>query len=129
MHFFAGYFFNAVEPLVKTFPGLSFEIFGAPGVDFTPGELDIHAGLTVMEAYSIDTKIDDGLPNAGDVMAAQPGHAGNWNGFIGELAYSMAGVDDQFCTFSGVVGPSTVHPYNLAYPASLSCNLIIGTHM
>jgi prepilin-type N-terminal cleavage/methylation domain-containing protein len=130
---FAGYFFNAFAPLgggaVKTFSGLSFEVFGAQSPQNSGGgAFSISAGLTVMEAYSIDTKIDDGLPNAGNVEVGTPAHAGNWNGLIGELAYFILGTGDQFCVLAAG-GPSTDNPYNLAYPDSVSCNLIIDTRL
>lgn len=41
------------------------------------GYLDSNAGLAVSQAYAIDTKVDDGLPLTGNVLAAYAG-GNNW---------------------------------------------------
>jgi hypothetical protein len=39
---------------------------------FDLGEVQIYSGITPIEAYNIDKKIDDGLPLSGKVLAMMP---------------------------------------------------------
>ena len=57
---------------VSEVSGFSGGAAGCPGGDF-----DAYDGLTAIDAYNIDTKIDDGLPQSGKSIAKR--HNGGWS--------------------------------------------------
>ena len=99
------------------FSGLLFEIASIPS---SLGNMNVAPALTVNEAYSIDSKIDDGQRDRGNVRTAAPGKAGNGGGtYLGYWDPNIGVPNDQYCLSNGT--------YNLKYPDSLSCSLILNT--
>ena len=76
-----------------------------PGGGFTIA----NPGLTVLEAYIIDKKVDDGMPQSGNVSAL---YLGNPSG-DGEAWWAAGGGNDGACTPYPDHGPTTA-----ATPAS-----------
>ncbi len=111
--------------------GLLFEISALHNNGATPS-------LTVNEAYSIDNKIDDGMPMTGNIRSGFPGVGGVGSGPLGE--YDVPGFmasPDKYCISMtgfpfGVYVPNAyeqdlLRPYNLAHLDSANCTLIIRT--
>ncbi len=64
-----------------TSPGDSLNYFGiSPIISITSGSVTSTPGLTVSQAYAIDSKIDDGLPQFGKVMALYDNGFPMWAG-------------------------------------------------
>jgi prepilin-type N-terminal cleavage/methylation domain-containing protein len=74
--------------------------FGISPISQMTGYIYSGAGLTVGQAYSIDTKVDDGLPQSGRVTALYDNYNVPGNGSIGWAAGG------------GLFGASTPYPYN-----------------
>jgi len=67
-----GYYYDANSNFVT---GNGFQIIAVAGMGtplFDLGEVQIYSGITPIEAYNIDKKIDDGLPLSGKVLAMMP---------------------------------------------------------
>ncbi len=56
------------------------------GPPFTPGVVCSKAAMTALESFSIDNKIDDGLPTSGKVIVMWPDSTGGPNEIVGQAA-------------------------------------------
>lgn len=118
-----GYFvaFDNLGPANNGAPGYSGLIFEIAQIANTTGAGNImsYAGMTVLEAQSIDTKIDDGLPLSGRVVSAGPGQ----NNAIQALGVynTLLGTTQDYCA-SNATTPAT---YNNAFPNNVNCDLMI----
>lgn len=116
---------------VMAFENFSAANFGAPGysglifeigqIANTTGGGNImgYVGITVLEAQSIDTKIDDGLPLSGRVLSAGPGQNNAVQSI--EVYNTLLGTTKDYCA-SNATTPAT---YNNAFPDNVNCDLMI----
>jgi prepilin-type N-terminal cleavage/methylation domain-containing protein len=129
---------------ITDFPGDGNNYFGISAVSILYGGSDAFAGigskpaLTVQQAYSIDTKVDDGLPQSGSVQAIYDAGFAAWasgDSSMGAFSIAGGGLDPGFwgpttravpyaptnCyDNNGVAGPQQ---YSLVNSNSLNCAL------
>lgn len=104
--------------------GLLFEIM-AGQASAPAGYLAAMPTLTIAEASSIDVKIDDGQPLTGTVMVPVPGRTNGVDGSGRRIIPPLAtGSSASFC-----VSNAAANRYNLAFPESVACDLVVLTKM
>jgi len=80
------------------------------------------AGMTVLEAESVDAKIDDGMPYSGHVLSGSSGMSSSF-GVVGTYSALNPGPSGIYCASNATTPPY----YNTAFPDNVNCNLMIET--
>jgi type II secretory pathway pseudopilin PulG len=87
----------------------------------TSGSINASPSITVAQAYSIDTKMDDGIPLTGNVVSAYYGRANN-AGMTGALDMFGNNSLSDYC-----ITLTTPMTYNMLYPDNVNCQLIVNS--
>ena len=91
---------------------------------FASGGLSSTAGLTVQQAYAIDTKIDDGLPQTGSVTTMWPGTASFTGAWIGASPGTATTGSSTTCYDNrGVAANSMQYSVEISNGANVNCAL------
>jgi prepilin-type N-terminal cleavage/methylation domain-containing protein len=106
---------------IQNYAGVTFELLS---VAYTQaGAIRAQPLLPPSQAYYIDSKLDDGMPETGTILSATPGQPGS-NPVPGgaTVVSGVEGTSSGYCVNSA----STPNPYNLAFPNERSCNLLVA---
>jgi hypothetical protein len=92
------------------------------------GKINSNKGVTVMQAYKIDQKIDDGLPESGRVIAAYLGFDPAWADGT-DMLYSLPNTNaisgtSQTCFDNGGAGGTQY--YSIAQSNGVNANCVLS---
>ena len=96
VYVYSGGSYSAPSASASSGDGRNYFGLSVPSALVWSGELVTGPGLTVAQAYAIDTKLDDGLPYSGNVLALYV--SGGWNATNDGVPSAPASVDPSSTT-------------------------------